>query len=285
MQVLHILASEGGGAKNLWDPTILGVLTVLSGVVLFCGSTYMLLTTNIGARQGFLVAFCSLTGITMLLGALWLTTNTPLNVPKGRVAQWIPVSEEPTDAIVANLSDSAIQALRSIDSEGTPVPEKGPADSDVLERGELRPAVEAALVKEKTEGPHEVEAGPLVLVCDTCAGDVITNLDELNSYTIGGGTKNLFWHNTQYAAVEFCTRFALDPVFADPSAEIKDAECDPAIAHKFLLLKRDFGSLRLPALFYTLVSGLLLGLGLYAMHIKERSEQRTSAGALTPTNA
>ena len=42
--------------KTLWNPTILGVLVFISAVMLFCGSVYLLLGTNLGARLGFLVA-------------------------------------------------------------------------------------------------------------------------------------------------------------------------------------------------------------------------------------
>jgi hypothetical protein len=43
--------------KTLWYPTILGILVVVAGIALFCGSIYLLLGTNLGARLGFLVAF------------------------------------------------------------------------------------------------------------------------------------------------------------------------------------------------------------------------------------
>ena len=53
MRVL-VLAAEGIKDRDLWYPTILGVLVVLSAVSLFCGSVYLLLATNLGARLGFL---------------------------------------------------------------------------------------------------------------------------------------------------------------------------------------------------------------------------------------
>ncbi len=53
---LLTLAAEAT-PKGLWYPTILGVLVVVAGIVLFCGSIYVLLGTNLGARLGFLVAF------------------------------------------------------------------------------------------------------------------------------------------------------------------------------------------------------------------------------------
>jgi len=284
VHLVHLLASEGG-AKNLWDPTILGILTVLAGVVLFCGSAYMLLATNMGARQGFLVAFAALTGLLMLLGMLWLTTNTPLNVPKGRVAEWQPVSDEPDKAVVEELAFSDIDAVRSIADAGDPVPIEAPEDADdVIERGELRPAVEGALVTENAAANEEAPEQPLAIYSE--ASEVVTELDSLQAFVVGGETKNLFWHEPRYAAIQFCTLFDLDPVFDDPNADVVDPECDPAEPTRWLILERDYGSLRLPAVFYTLVSGLLFGLTLYALHIKERADEAAAAsGALTPANA
>ena len=79
--------------KGIWYPTILGVLVVIAGVGLFCGSIYLLLGTNLGARLGFLVAFTGLADFVMLLSLLWWMSATPLNVPKGRVAQWKVVDQ------------------------------------------------------------------------------------------------------------------------------------------------------------------------------------------------
>ena len=87
MFALMLLAQEGG-EKTLWNPTILGVLVVLSAIGLFCGSVYLLLATNLGARLGFLVASASLFGFLVLLSILWMTTFTPLESPKGRDTSW-----------------------------------------------------------------------------------------------------------------------------------------------------------------------------------------------------
>ena len=74
--------------KGLWYPTILGVLVVVAGIALFCGSIYVLLGTNLGARLGFLVAFTGLMGFMVILSLLWTTTSSPLNTIKGRIPQW-----------------------------------------------------------------------------------------------------------------------------------------------------------------------------------------------------
>src|SRR6476469_5626087 len=86
--------------KTLWDPTIVGILAPVAGVFLFCGSVYLLLSTNLGARLGFLVSAAALSGFMVLLRTLWLTTSTPLESPKGRTAagKVIEVDKSVTDA-------------------------------------------------------------------------------------------------------------------------------------------------------------------------------------------
>src|SRR5436853_7570409 len=83
---LLITAAEGPAHPNLWSPTLLGVLVVLSAIGLFCGSVYLLLATNLGARLGFLVASACLFGFLTLLSILWMTSFTPLDSPYGRHA-------------------------------------------------------------------------------------------------------------------------------------------------------------------------------------------------------
>ncbi len=104
---------------NLWNPTIIGVLTVLCAVGLFCGSTYLLLGTNLGARLGFLVAAAGLTGFLVLLTTLWLTTpgsatgNSDLDPPHGNSASWKVVEVVPITS-----PHSKIAAVRELPDQG-----------------------------------------------------------------------------------------------------------------------------------------------------------------------
>ena len=131
----HLIAEiiEGPAHPNLWNPTILGVLVVISAIGLFCGSTYLLLATNLGARLGFLVAFASLTGFMVLLTTLWWTSgNSGIDPPHGHSPSWKVVE------IVSDPSQSKIPAVRDIAQDGTPANE--------VQLGNLRPAMDAALV-------------------------------------------------------------------------------------------------------------------------------------------
>ena len=48
MHTLSVIAAEGIKNRDLWYPTILGVLVVVAAVALFCGTPYLLLATNMG---------------------------------------------------------------------------------------------------------------------------------------------------------------------------------------------------------------------------------------------
>ena len=51
-----------------WEPELRGILIVIIAVVTLCGSVYLILATNLGARLGFLVALAGLAGWMMLIG-------------------------------------------------------------------------------------------------------------------------------------------------------------------------------------------------------------------------
>ena len=67
---LPVLASEIV-ERTIWYPTILGVLVVVFATVLFVGSIYLLLGTNMGGRLALLVTFTALSGFMVLLSGLY----------------------------------------------------------------------------------------------------------------------------------------------------------------------------------------------------------------------
>lgn len=73
-------------AAIAFDPTIRGVFVVLTGVVVLCGSVYMLLATNTGLRTGFLIALTCLFGWMFAMGAIWWMYGIGL---KGKDPSWI----------------------------------------------------------------------------------------------------------------------------------------------------------------------------------------------------
>ena len=71
-----------------WHWELRGTLIVIIAVGVLCGSLYLILGTNLGARLGFLVAFAGLAGWMFILGAIWWSYGKGL---LGDDTQWRPV--------------------------------------------------------------------------------------------------------------------------------------------------------------------------------------------------
>jgi hypothetical protein len=263
---LLITAAEGPAHPNLWNPTILGVLVVLSAIGLFCGSAYLLLATNLGARLGFLVAFASLTGFMVLLTTLWWSSgNSGIDPPHGKSPSW-KVTE-----VVSVPQRSKIAAVHTIIAKG----EK--ADATAL--ANLRPAMDAALVHAALVA--NVTPVPQPFAEFQASLDYLTDFHGRQSFVVGGGTKNLFWHNPRYAAVQFCPAAPNTPAGQAPT-------CDPLKNTQYAVLSYNFGSLREPVVFqFWLPSVLLFGLSLLGLHWYEldlrRRKRATTAPVPVPT--
>lgn len=54
-----------------WDPTVRGLLIVITAFAILPGSVYLLLATNLGARLGFLIALTGLFGWLAIMGIVW----------------------------------------------------------------------------------------------------------------------------------------------------------------------------------------------------------------------
>ncbi len=70
-----------------FDPNIRGALVVLVGVVVLCGSVYLLLATNTGVRNGFLIALAGLMGWMFSMGLIWWIYGIGL---RGADPSWAP---------------------------------------------------------------------------------------------------------------------------------------------------------------------------------------------------
>jgi hypothetical protein len=187
--VFLTLASELT-SKGIWYPTILGVLVVVAAVVLFCGSVYVLLGTNLGARLGFLVAFTGLAGFMVILTALWCVTASPLNTLKGRIPQWKVVE------VVKDPAKSTVTDVHGVNKKANV--------AEATEASNVKAAVDAALVTKQsiptvTYTPNDNKFAAFADV---------TKYEILQTWEIGGSNpqfwKGQFTHTPQYAVVQFC---------------------------------------------------------------------------------
>ncbi len=262
MSDLFFLAQAHGDTSGLWYPTILGVLVVVAAILLFCGSTYVILATNLGARLGFLVAFTCLMGFMVLLSGLWITTSSPINTLRGELPSW------KVEEVVPTVSESRIPEVRSIDrGKGRVVSEASGAD--------IKAAADEALVTQRALPGEELEPGTNKFA----RFDQVTKFKVSEIDVVGGSDPHLLdWeisHQPQYAVVQFCEVLEPDIPFgvAPP-----DPECDPNSDQAgSLVLRRHHGTLRLPPVVVFFTSIVLFGIGLLALHWREKDERVRAA--------
>jgi hypothetical protein len=255
---LPVLAAEALH-KTIWYPTILGILVVVFAIGLFCGSVYLLLGTNLGARLGFLVAFTGLMGFMVILTSLWMMTASPLNTLKGRIPSWKP------HQIVTTLAKANDPDVRDIVRTGKKV--------TVVEAANVKAAVDENLVKPKGVGGVPAE------VTKFGQFDLVTDYKVVKTYEIGGSKPNPLdfeiTHKPLFAVAEYCPVKKVDVPFGTVPPE---PVCSGG-KHSFLILERDLGSLRIPPMVAWISAVLLFGLGLLALHWREKDEMAAARGA------
>jgi len=244
--------------KTIWYPTILGILVVVFAVLLFCGSIYLLLATNMGARLGFLVAFTCLMGFMVLLTSLWITTASPLNTLKGRIPGWEAIE------VVKDPKNAKTEEVRNIETEGRVV--------SAVEAANVKAAADEELITIEAV-PSEGQVAQQAFA----RFQAVTNYQVLKTYEIGGSKPNPLdfelTHTPLLAVVEFCE--VTDPTTAVPfGVAPPEPECvQGSDKSGFLVLQRDLGSLRVPPVVAFISSVLLFGLGLLALHWREKDER------------
>lgn len=137
-----------------WNPEIRNILSVLVGVVVLCGSVYLIVATNTGIRTGMLIALASLFGWMTIMGIIWWIYGIGM---QGEPASWKVEELNYSGADYAALvetSNDEVHDLASLDAL--------PSAQEILEeRPEL---VEAILpVAELTEEEIEARAANITL--------------------------------------------------------------------------------------------------------------------------
>ena len=254
---------------NIWYPTILGVLVVVAGIMLFVGSIYLILGTNMGARLAFLVTFAALMGFMVVLSSLWITTASPLNTLRGSVPKW-EIKE-----VVTTLPESTIPEVRTIQENGTKVP--------TIEAANIKAAVDEGLITKldnavATFTPEDNKFAAFGLVTDYLA---------LSTYQIGGSKPSFldfqFTHSPHYAVVEICGVAKYPETFGlVPDKPLCAATgTDEAKHNGFVVLEFNLGDVRVPPIvaFFSFTILFVLALLMLSWYEKDRKALAAAAAA------
>jgi hypothetical protein len=250
-----------------WSPQIRGIIVVLIGIGVLCGSVYGILTTNLGSRLGFLVALSGLTGWLMLMGIFWWVYGIGL---KGNDPSWKGI-----EVVGGSLDNAGSDIVRGVD-------------------------VTSATVTEAVDGWLRVaEDNPAFGQATAASDDILVNQTEvfkagdyksLAVYTKGGQRwpkigKSIdflaFRHTPHYTLVEVQP---VIPSLDEPGRAPPTPTADPTKKPTYVLMERDLGTRRQPAVSLTLGAGLLFALCCYTLHRRDQTLKANleEAKALTP---
>ena len=240
-----------------WYPELRGITTVMIAVSVLCGSVYLLLGTNLGARLGFLVALAGLFGWMTLMGGIWAVYGIGL---KGREATW-----KPKEIIVGDVNAATNPVAHDLSkwanlASDDPSYGQANASSDEILTNEAKyfsATSEYRTVKVYLLGGSRYpRLGPWHPDIKFPWRIRTIDLDQL-----------AFFHHTHYALVEVQPLVSqnTEPGKAPPAA-VPDTTKPPV----YVLMVRDLGAKRLPAFGIMIGSGMIFGILCYMLHTRDK---------------
>lgn len=245
-----------------WDPTIRGILVVLVSFLVLCGSAYLLLSTNVGSRLGFLIAAAGFWGWMTIMGAAWWVYGIGL---EGAPPAWV-VEEVLTTARAGDTSDANLVEARDL-STWRELPE-----GDVI-RGEAQTAADEALTGEEST----------VARFEATAEYVTVDAFAIGGRDVGSITSRIPGPSpVQYAVIqvqgavevvtlnegETCPAEATCIKFGETPPKAAPVEGAPVIS---IIMVRDLGSARLPPAIVTLSSAVIFGIVCNTLHRRDKA--------------
>jgi hypothetical protein len=250
-----------------WQPELRGILITIIALTTFCGSCYFLLSTNLGARLGFLVALAALAGWMFLMGATWWSYGKGLLGPD---ASWAPISGRTVLQTTAAVNDSgALNAPVVVDANADPTTAAGAVDQQFVTDG---------WKKLESSVPSYQQAGAAASVFVEESGAMANGEFQVVNVFDKGGQRSpqlfngkldflAFLHTPHYSVVEVAPlvkqRDELGRAPAKP-------EIDTTRSHQYVYMIRDLGAKRKPAGFITVGSLAVFLMLCYLLHTRDR---------------
>lgn len=300
---LGLLQADVLGAFQ-WDPGFRGVLTVVVAVAILCGSVTLILSTNSGARLGFLLSVAGLAGWLFVMGTVWSAYGIG---PKGPAPSWKTV-----DIVQGEPSESRNETAQQL-----PLPGDGVLPDPI----EVRDG-DPALIEEFPIEGRAPKLGDLVDLepglrdqIDGELGDW-TILETSNKFTgevgsaadaeLGPEGIALFGGPTEYAVIDTFVAGGEKPRASDSIVgrvifrvtntldfnhppflaavqvqgvipqETKPGQAPPApiideeAPIYTVIMERDRGALRLPAISFTIFSGIVFAVACNMLHRRDK---------------
>jgi hypothetical protein len=249
-----------------WEPELRGLLTVVIGFVILCGSVYGIMATNMGSRLAFLVALTGLAGWMMLMGIVWAIYGIGLRgpdpswqaVPGAGVLQDVnalgaagvlnPNADVPDDATPTESADIVRDTF--IDQGWIVLDKASPAF------GQAQASASELLIEEGAFAAGQFE---IVEVFDI-GGERYPKINDSLDFIA-------FFHTPHYVVAEAAPYV---PVRTEPGRAPARPEIDENRQREYVYMVRDLGARRQPAIVLA-IGGAAVFLALcYLLHRRDR---------------
>lgn len=248
-----------------WEPELRGILIVIIAVGTLCGSLYLILGTNLGARLGFLVTLTGLAGWMFLMGMIWAIYGIGL---LGPTPTW--------DAVPGRtvLQDDAALSSAGVFDTRVQVPE-GAAPSEAADVVTAEFVAEGWMPIGEEEPSFGQAASAAGVFLEETGAFAAGEFQAVNVFETGGarfpmiGSFDLlaFWHEPRYAVVEVAP---LEPTRTEAGRAPAAAVIDETRQHQYVYMVRNLGARRQPAFVLSIGAGIIFGALCWLLHRRER---------------
>jgi len=264
-----------------WEPELRGLLTVIIGVVILCGSVYLIMATNMGSRLAFLVALTALAGWMMLMGMVWWIYGIGLRGPD---PTWEPVPGaavlQDTDALRAA---GVLDGLPNIPDDVPPVESAEIVRDQFLDEGWIvldtaSPAFGQAQASAsellEEEGAFAAGQFAIVEVFDT-GGERYPKINDTLDFFA-------FWSTPHYVVAEAAP---FEPVRVEPGRAPVRPIIDDTQPRQYVQMVRDLGARRQPPAVLTIGAGIIFLALCFLLNRRERVLRENLDQPLPPVRA
>lgn len=233
------------GVVWAWDPFIKGIVFVLVAIVILCGSVYLLLSTNLGARLGFLVAGAGLFGWMFVMSTVWTVYGIGL---KGRPPVW-----KPKQVVAGDIGRSPNRVLADFPERWRQLDIASPEVADA-------------------------QAAADVVLLSSGGFKSSSEYKTFKAYEKGGQKHFLtLLHAPHYLVLE------VQPQIKPPAGSTAKPRPDLSRPPSSVMMARDLGSLRLPAFTISVSTGILFSVFCIALHLRDKALIALRAAPATAT--
>lgn len=249
-----------------WEPELRGLLTVIIGFVILCGSVYGIMATNMGSRLAFLVAATGLAGWMMLMGIVWMIYGIGLRGPD---PTWQPVAGVGVLQDVGALGSANVLDPNAVVPDGaTPEESSGVVRDTFLDQGwilldksapEFGQAQAAATEILVEDGAFAAGQFEIVEVFDT-GGERYPKINDTLDFLA-------FFHKPHFVIAEAAP---FQAVRTEPGRAPARPQIDETRQRQYVYMVRDLGARRQPPFVLIVGAGLIFFALCYLLHRRER---------------